>query len=147
MEFLPSKISTYSTKGELATYAAEEVQKIIDNGNSLEVYTNIAVAMEYLEQLKNGIKSTAMGQADELCADKSSAEYNGVQVQIKSAAVRYDYKGIKCYEQAKDRVKALEKMLKAATPDTPYIDTQSGEMVTELPKIYGEDSLVIILKK
>ena len=127
--------------------ANEKVQDIIANGNALEMYANIAVAMEFLEQMKSGIKTHAMEQADELCADKSSAEFNGVQVQIKSAAVRYDYKGIKCYEAAKERVKSLEKMLKAATPDTPYVDTQSGEMVTELPKIYGEDSLVVILKK
>lgn len=145
-ELIPALAGMVS-KTEIANRASSMAQDIIAQGKSLDVYCEIQAAIELLEKLKAELKPTATEMVDELCGGSSSADYRGVKVQIKSSPARYDFKGIKCYEAAKARVKSLETMLKNATPDTPYIDPNTAERIDGVTPTYGEDTIVVILPK
>ena len=143
----------FATKAEIASQANGFAERIIEQGQELDCMVAIASISEFCDKVKSAIKSKAIEKADELCADKSTAEYKGASIQLKETPVAYDFKQVKCITDLEEELKALKLQAKMSTPDRPYLYYKDGKLIDTIcgvPKKDKKDdeyTLSIILKK
>lgn len=127
-----------TTKEVLSAKVEEMFNDItLDNVTPLEAVVAITAAEKVLSELKSRFISDAVEYAD----NNGIKVCRGAEIGIKEAGVKYDYsvcnKWNEMTEQIKaieDKRKAVEKMLKCATTDAPYIDDTTGEAIVGIPK-------------
>ena len=73
--------------------------------------------------------------------DSKSEIVNGCELSIKETGVKYDYSVCADWREVSEQEKAaadvrknIEKMLKSATENTPYVSANTGEVVPGVPK-------------
>lgn len=155
-------------KSDIAIVANRWAAETIRKGLSAEMYVKATAAKQMLDDYQSAIKGHARDIVDELCGGDSSTTILGVNVQIKSAPVRYTTKGIKTLELVEAFAKQVKKDICQSSADYPYTtkqcladlsalqkkikeliteDNKKGEVINGVEHIHGEDILAVVLNK
>lgn len=116
------------------------VNEVIDgNFSALKLSVIIKTMQTALDVAKSQIDEIALSEAEAYGAKKFN-DY-GAEFQRAEAGVKYDFSVSTSWNKlqevidiARETQKALEKQMKSATTDAPFIDAESGEMITAVPK-------------
>ena len=103
----------------------EKVENVV-NGNeyAYKVWIEILDAESELKALKEKIREVLETEiTNEGAPDSFSISYRKV----------YSLKGISCRAAKNTEIKNIEKQIKAATVETPFVDATSGELITAAP--------------
>jgi hypothetical protein len=103
----------------------EKVENVV-NGNeyAYKVWIEILDAESELKALKEKIREALEKEITNGGApDNFSISYRKV----------YSLKGISCWDAKNTEIKNIEKQIKAATVETPFVDATSGELITAAP--------------
>lgn len=103
----------------------EKVENVV-NGNeyAFKVWIEILDVESELKALKEKIREVLETEITNGGApDNFSISYRKV----------YSLKGINCWDAKNTEIKNIEKQIKAATSETPFVDATSGELITAAP--------------
>lgn len=126
----------------LADYAIQQEGGAID---PLAAYITLSRIEKMAADLKGQLKDAALSEAGKW--SEKTFNYFGVEVQKKAAAGRWDFKGLRAWNEAKANLSAIEERAKAAYQQAEKFGavtvTADGEEV-ELPKYTaGGETLAI----
>lgn len=127
-------------KNDFTSALERIVDSVLEGEESALRLSVIIKAMETaLDNAKGKIQDVAMSEA-ELYGERSFKDH-GARFNLTEAGIKYDYSQSTSWsslqstiEEARNRQKAIEEQMKKASEHTPYIDAESGEVITGVPK-------------
>jgi len=105
--------------------------------NPLKAYIELKAELKLIEETLEAIKDEAIDEAEKY--GKGAHKVYGAEVEVRSAAGKWNYEDIKAYEDAKKKVSYIEKIAQAGGG----VDTETGEEITAATKINGKTTIFI----
>jgi len=132
--------------------AAEDAEKIIEEGISLEQYIDNKKKIMYLETLNKYLEESAFSEFEKY--GEKSIDLFGVNIKTMETGVKYDYSMNESWNDMKQEIKKLndslkdhEKMLKNLSKQSvKKLDEETGEITTLYkPAKTSKTSLIITI--
>jgi len=117
------------------------------NRNPLETLVKLKAITKVADGITNNIMEDTISEA--LKYEKNEKAY-GAKIDVREAGVKYDYSQSQTWRELieernalDERIKAIEFAYRNATPDTPYIDTITGEVFTIPPTKHSKTVVAV----
>lgn len=149
---MESNIKIVPTSKQAISAMAADIIKKVDDGedNPLDVFVKIKALEEALKIVKTQIEERAVNEAEKY--GKGVFNHLGTSITIRETGVKYDFTNVSSWNAIQDKIdelkeqqKVIETMAKAATIDHPYVDANTGEVVTGIGRT-SKTSVVISFK-
>ena len=111
----------------------------IQEGNTdvVDAYSVFTIIDKKLSEAKDKLKENMV----DLVERNGKFVKNGIEFSTKETGVKYDYSASTTWndyqiqiDEFKSKQKKIEAQLKAATPETPYIDPRTGDIIDGIAK-------------
>ena len=135
---------TALTKANVSITADSIVSEVLaGNQSAIEVYAKIRYLEAVLAEAKGKIEEATIGELWR--QDGNKCGFGQVELQYKQGSRRYTYDHYQPYVEAKERVKAIEEMMKAAIK-SEIADATTGEIVPPAKETFTKDSINASIK-
>jgi hypothetical protein len=133
----------------------DDIIKIVESveGGSLSPLEGLVQLRKAKDVLEDAIKQIEEHAITELSNyDHKRAEIDGVKLELRSSAGRWDYSGVPYYESAKEALKRAEEKAKTAynlvtKSGVLPVDGETGEVIAAAQYTQGRDTIFVSLVK